>query len=358
MISTREGFGGAETVLLALLEEGKRRDWVQAVIAPFDQQGSRSTLGTAVDDRSIIYEARGTKRLWDIPSTRRWLRKRLAAHAPDLVGAHLFHAAVLVASLPGTSSYKRVLTHHHGDHLQAMGRRPEERLDRWAGTRFDRVVACSEWVGRYLVSHYGYRRQSVSVIRNGWSGSPLRPNKSPSEVTVLVCVANFREQKDHRTLVEAFARVVDVLPGTRLKLLGDGPLLGETKALVECKGLSDVVDFRGRVNDIWAELATSDVSVLTSLYEPLGIAILESMAASLPVVATRVGGVPEVVDHGVTGILVPPQDTDAFARALLEVIQDPELRQRFGEAGRKKAASMTMERTVDSYFDLYESLMS
>jgi glycosyltransferase involved in cell wall biosynthesis len=173
----------------------------------------------------------------------------------------------------------------------------------------------------------------------------------------VVCVANFRAQKRHDVLLDAFARVQGRVPEARLVLAGDGPLLGETKERARRLGLGESVEFLGPVGDIWSLLADSHVFALTSDYEGLPVALVEAMAAGLPVVATAVQGNTDLVRAGETGFLMPPGDASACAEHLVTLLRDPALQSGMGEAASKTAQDWTMERCVDRYFELYEELI-
>ncbi|HXU81903.1 MAG TPA: glycosyltransferase, partial [Polyangia bacterium] len=300
LISTPSGFGGAEAVMLALLQGGAERGWDQAVLNPFasspEEELARRCAGFA-------YEALPLPggRALGLPTTLRWARRRLQELQPDLLQVYLPHALTLSAIVPRPAHTVAVLSHQHGMHFQATKRPLAALLDRLAGRRLDHVVACSEAVRAFLIEEYHYPAGCVSCIRNGWSGTPLKLQKDPRPT--IVCTANFRPQKGHSVLIEAFATVVERLPEARLVLLGDGPELPAAKRLIAARGLSGKVDLPGPQADVWPWLAKAHVFALASHYEPLGIAVLEAMAAALPVVATDVDGIAELVQSGVTGEL-------------------------------------------------------
>jgi len=284
-----------------------------------------------------------------------WLRRRLTGFRPDIVHTHLFHALVLVAAVGGRHT-PLVLTHHHGNSLEVEGHRARARLERVASRRFHRVVAVSSWVERYLVDDAGFPASRVVCIPNGWEGSPA-PTSGVAEAPTIVCVANFRSQKGHDVLLRAFARVRRSLPAAELLLVGDGELRPAIARQAEELGVAAGVRFLGPVDEVWPVLEQAHVFALTSRYEPLGIAVLEAMAAGLPVVATNVGGIPGVVRRDVTGVLVEPGEDEAMAAALLRLLADPAERRRMGDAGRAAAAPLHARRMLDAYFDLYRQLL-
>jgi glycosyltransferase involved in cell wall biosynthesis len=344
--------GGAATLMLGLLKGGRERGWTQMVLNPF----ASTPEGIARYCEGVPYETLTPHRASALPRARRWLDRRLREFQPDIVHTHLLHAIVAVASLRRSRSRATVLTYHHHLHLQTQGRRWAVRLDRASCRRFDSVVASSEAGREFLLAEYGFEPSQVTCITNGWSGTPIRDPRRP-EVPTVVSVANFRRQKRHDVLLDAFIRVRARMPDARLVLVGDGALLDETQALARRLGLNECVEFTGPT-DVWPKLAGAHVFALSSDYEGQPFAVFEAMAAGLPVVATAVPGTTEAVRDGVSGKLSPRGDADALAESLTELLSDPRLRERMGEAARTLADQTTMERCVGRYFDLYENLLA
>ncbi len=155
----------------------------------------------------------------------------------------------------------------------------------------------------------------------------------------ILNIGKFKKAKNHLLLVEAFAKAVEVMPNLRLILVGDGGLRRKIEERVSRFRLQEKVFFLGWRSDIPDILANCDIFALSSDWEGLGIVLIEAMAAGKPVVATKVGGVPEIVEDGVTGILVPPRDSNAFADALLRIAKDEKLRWEMGKRGKERASS-------------------
>lgn len=352
VISTPEGIGGAERVLIALVEAGRQRGWEQVVLNPFARRGAESELGRALGG---VYRHQSAESVLDVWGMRRWLTHQIVSFEPALLHAHLFHAQVVVGSLPRSSRRVTLLNHQHGDRKRSEGRRVQAFLDGKFGKRFDHVVACSEAVRRFLVQDCGYRSGRVTTILNGWSGSPLP--RSPSGRFTIVCVGNMRPAKGHDVLVEAFAALREHVPQAGLILVGDGALRTKVAQQVRERGLERAVEFKGAVDDVWPHLAQAHVAALPSRNETFGIAALEAMAAGLPVVATDVGGLAEVVVDRVTGRLVPPSDPLGLAGALRWFYSNPDEAERMGRAGAERASRMTMRHMADRYFSLYATLL-
>lgn len=239
----------------------------------------------------------------------------------------------------------------------------QRRADRWVWRLAHRVVVNSEAVRRQVISEERVRPDKVVVIRNGlaadlWlaADDPAHANGDP----VVGMVAHFREQKDHVTFLRAAREVLNFVPSARFCLVGLG-LNAPLREYVQQLGLTDYVDFRGGLEGeaLRTAVRRSTVSVLSSKNnEGLPNAVLEAMAASRPVVATAVGGTPELIDDGVTGFLVPPQDPGALAERVVRLLKDPALARGMGERGRERVArEFTIERMCGQYHDLYRNLL-
>ena len=180
------------------------------------------------------------------------------------------------------------------------------------------------------------RRGRTVVIRNGVElDRPRRSAAAAVQPVTVLSVGRLRAPKDFTTLVRAVAACK---PGAvRLLIVGDGPDRPQVAGEIARLGLDGTVELRAARDDVDALLAEADVVVLSSDSEGMPMSVLEAMAAGLPVIASAVGGVPEVVRDGETGALVPPRDPVALGRAITRLAEDPALRQRFGAAGRRRA---------------------
>jgi glycosyltransferase involved in cell wall biosynthesis len=227
-----------------------------------------------------------------------------------------------------------------------------------------RPVAISGEVARSFRAMYG--REPAAIICNGagvengfragareaWR----RVHGFSSNDLLMVSAARFEPQKNPLGLIAAFARALPRLPASYLIMAGEGSLLGECRALAARLGVSDRVYLPGLCRDVAQLLSACDIFVLASDWEGVPVAVIEAMAARLPVVATAVGGVGELVEADVTGILVPPGDAQALAGALADLAGDPERRLGMGERGRRRAERFDASVMVASYARLFERL--
>lgn len=173
---------------------------------------------------------------------------------------------------------------------------------------------------------------------------------------LLLTVANLRRNKDYPNLLHAARAALDADPRLRFAAVGQGPLADEVEELHAQLALGERFSLLGFRRDISALMSAADIFVLASAYEGLPVAVMEAMAAGLPVVATAVGGLPQQVTDHVEGVLVPPRDARALAAAVLAVAADPALRHRMGEAARARRPEFDIRRAVDAQQAAYASL--
>jgi glycosyltransferase involved in cell wall biosynthesis len=171
-------------------------------------------------------------------------------------------------------------------------------------------------------------------------------------------LARLVPQKKHTMFLQALETIRNELPPTSVLLVGEGTLLGALEREVEERRLGDIVSFAGHRNDIPQILALSDLSVVTSDREGFSNAIVESLAAGVPVVATDVGGNSEAIIHGKCGLLVKPEDRAGLARALKTVLTDDTLRQRMSEVARQRAKRFGLDRMLNETRQIYLELLT
>jgi sugar transferase (PEP-CTERM/EpsH1 system associated) len=246
---------------------------------------------------------------------------------------------------------RRVHTHHHGD-LPQFGRR-QRLLVRWAA-RFVNPFACVSHDSARYAARIGVPAHRTCVL---WNGIDLDrfPYRGPQPGGPAVTVARLSPEKDIQNLLRATRQVADVVPSFRLEVAGDGPCRDELRRLADELRLGEHVRFLGEVKDVPALLGRAGLFVLPSQSEGISLTVLEAMARGLPVVTTRVGGNPEVVDDGATGLLVPARDSPALARAILRLAGDLDEAQVMGRAARRRVeAHFDVRKMVARYEALYD----
>jgi glycosyltransferase involved in cell wall biosynthesis len=233
----------------------------------------------------------------------------------------------------------------------------------------DKCVANCVAVKEQTLKNEGLPEEKVEVIYNGmdislyqesYNGDPFRKEIGIDNQTRLVgMIANFNfEIKGHQFFIEAAKTILEQVGNVEFILVGEGVLRQRFEKLSEELGVRQKVHFLGKRSDIPVILSSLDISVLCSTNEGFSNVILESMAAGKPVVATKVGGSPEMVTEGVTGYLVPPADSDALSDAIIKLLQEPNKAEEMGKEGRKIVhEKFTVEAMVKSYEKLYKELI-
>jgi glycosyltransferase involved in cell wall biosynthesis len=286
------------------------------------------------------------------------LARVLWSDAPDVVHAHDPHAtsaALLAARLvrgPSVVASRRVPLHLRG--LPSLGK--------YAAC--DRVIAVSRAVVRVLLED-GLPPDRLLLIYDGVPDRrPARGTLEaledlgiPARSPVIGNVAALTEHKDHTTLLAAMPRVLRAVPDARLVIVGSGDLRGRLEAEALRRGLGGRCVFTGFRGDIDRLIPAFSLLCLTSSTEALGSSLLDAMCFSRPVVATATGGIPEAVEHGKTGLLVPVGDPAALAAALVDLLLRADRREALGRAGRRRyEQEFTAERMVDETLRLYEDV--
>lgn len=353
--------GGAEQLTALLLDGFKRLGHDVAAVSLFDVQGSH--LEAFLQAQEIPLHCL-RKRIGVDPRALIRLGQVVRQFQPDIVHSHGYVLAYTLgpATLAGVPGQVHTIHNVAGWDMPWWGR-PILSLAALIGVA---PVAVSAEVARTARSA---NRTEALIIPNGipvesyQSASRTRQrwrteNGFGQDDLLIVSVARLTRQKNHSLLLQAFARLMPA-PDVQLVLVGDGPLKEELQREAATLGIVDQVRFLGVREDVPDILAASDIFALSSDAEGNPLALMEAMAAGLPVVATAVGGVPELLTNGRDGFVVSPGDPDALAAALSQLVGSSEQRQAMGQDAESKAlATFDIVHTVQSYVDLYEKLIS
>ena len=364
--------GGAERQMLALAERLPKDQFevdFLVLSGPGDYDARARAAGARVREigaASSPNDALRTRMARRIRKSAKFASVARSGHY-DVIDAWLYPSDVITAFVrplarnPVVISGRRNLDPH-----ESFGRAGRF-VDGLAIRMTDAVVANSAAAAAYAISHERLDPAKVRIIRNGVE--LIAPMSSAARVAsrlglgaaadelLVGCVANYLPVKGHDLLIDAFSRVADAAPGARLVLVGEGPMRAAMEGQIRTLGLDGRVRLFGSVADPTAMLGAFDVVVQASRSEGLPNALLEAAAAGRPIVATAAGGSGEIILDGQTGLLVPIDDGDALASALLRVLRDVDLRYSLGPAARERAATMFgMGRFVTEFAALYQEL--
>lgn len=355
--------GGAETVVFHMVRGLDRRRFAPAVCV----LGERGPMGEEMERAGIQVTAlemfnRGARLIRLVPQ----LRSLLVERGVCIVHTHLYHGnyygrlAAFAAGVPVTVTsvhnvYDRVKRHRRV-------------INRWLARRTDAILAVSETVRQDILRWDGVPAEKVRLLPNGIDLDPFlapadreaarRALALPPGLPVIGTVGRLEVQKAQDVLLRAVAVLRRAGTDAVLLLVGDGREREPLQALATSLGLRQRVRFLGTRRDLPLLYAAMDVFALPSRWEGMPLALIEAMAAAIPVVATPVGGVPSVVEDGATGHLVPAEDVEALAAALAGALRDPATSRALAAAGRIRVMEMcSVEAMVRGLEALYLELM-
>lgn len=335
---------GAERHLLVLLDGLRRQDIDARLIILVEPRRPMDDMMTEAQARGIPIQRLVIRRHHDLPLLIK-IRRTLRRMKPDIVHTHLMHADLFGwcgAKLAGIRTV--ISTRHNDDRFRhhSLWRRISPIL--WRLTSGG--IAISDAIKDFAVQIEGAPEHHITVVHYGmeyrWASDDdihaarqeIRAELHlPPDAMLLGMVCRLVEQKGVPYALEAFQRIGARFPAARLVIVGDGLMAAELRRLADALGLSDRVHWLGWRGDTDRLIASFDIVLMPSLWEGFGLALLEAMSRRVPVIASRVSAIPEVVSHGETGILIQPRDAGALADAITRLLNDPPLRKHMGLLG-------------------------
>lgn len=356
-------YGGAEKLLATLAGTREAGVFDFSVLSVAPRSSGRTQMLDTLLEAGLHVDFADISRLGD-PTALVRLGRLVRASGADVLHAHLGYAAILGPLAARSAGVPSVATLHHVPGPLTRRDSVKERLMVEVPGRLGRLVLVSDAARAAFGERY-VQRPTWRVVHNGIDLDRFRVGTEtlPAELGVpegaplVSIVSALREPKGHVDALRAWPAVVREHPEARLVIVGDGPHRGAINAEVERLGLQDRVLLTGARDDVDRIMRASDLVALPSHTEALPTALVEAAATGRAVVATRVGGVPETVEHGETGLLVPPHDPAAFGDAVRLLLDDPDLRRRFGGRGRALAEARFDRRVWrDRLLDLYREV--
>ncbi len=321
-------------------------------------------LGVPVD----LLPASGIRDFMNVVSLVRYLRR----HGIDLVHTQLETVTVhggIAAKIVGLPTVHTLHTFAYPEATSKEIRRSEVA---WFALRnfHDKIIAVSAAVGDYAVAKGRVPPERISVLYNGIDTSSFRRRNEadraavrktfgiPADAALVVTVAVLRREKGIQFLIEAWPDILEAVPNAYYLIVGAGPFESQLKSLATTYNLTDRVLFAGARNDIPEILGGSDLFVLPTLDDVLPTVLAEAMASGLPIVASRVGGVPEMVEPGKNGLLVAPADQTQLAEACVRLLRTPDEALRLAQGGQDVAeARFNVRNQVRKLENIYQELL-
>lgn len=343
-------FGGAEIMCENLVYAQKQlgHEVIAVSLGP-----ERTVISQRMETAGVRVEYLDKKPGLDLNMIPR-LVKLMKREKPDAVHSHLsvIKYVGLAAKLAGAKKY--VHTVHSVAYEEAEG--PLQKITNkfyfrngWAVP-----VALSPEIQKTVLDLYGLAPEQVPIIYNGVDLSRCIPKEDhrTGETVNILHVGRFDIPKNHPGLLRAFARLHRELPQCRLHLVGDGESRPEMEVLAKELGIGDAVTFHGMQSNVYPYLHDADIFVLPSLYEGIPMTIIEAMGTGLPIAASRVGGIPGLLDGGESGMLIE-NDDDAIAAALKTLVLDQSLREAYGRKAKENSVRFSSRSMAEQYCDIY-----
>jgi glycosyltransferase involved in cell wall biosynthesis len=346
--------GGAETMQLELARQLTSRGHRVVPIGPKGPEGWLTSRFAELGIKREQVDLRGLVGLVSVPQIVLLIR----SHRLDVLHSHEFGMAVYGSLAARLTGCRHIMTMHGGTYYAGRARR--RRALRVAASLSDHTVTVSNALRRSFSDAVGISAERVDVVHNGVTyragdGRRVRGEMglAPRDVLVLA-VGNLLPIKGHSILLEALSRLPAGSDKAVLAIAGAGPEESKLRALAIDLGIADRVHLLGFRSDVPDLLHGADIFAMPSRYEGLPMAIIEAMLAGRAIVASDVGGMRELLHDSSVGLLVPPDDATALAQRLSELVRDPGLRGRLGEAARLRAGErFTASAMAERYLAMY-----
>jgi len=350
------GISGSENHLLLLLPALRSHGVDARFVLLHEDEPGAAEFGSRLTEAGVPVEPIRLPHAAD-PRAYRRLVATIRRQRPAIVHTHLVHADFLGLTAARLCRVPVLISTKHGFNSFRESR-VFAGADRAVGRLASPHVAISEGLAQYLVATEGFREDTFTVIHYGIEPGPEPPPYAGSTPRLL-CIGRLVPIKGHDVLLRAFARAREAVPGLELALAGAGPLEAELRSRVGELDLASSVRFLGLVSPVGPELESAAIVVVPSLGEGFGMVALEAMERGRAVIASDVGGLPEIVTDGETGLVVPRSDDAALAAAIVQLADDLPRAAAMGEAGRARAlAAFGQESCTRRTVALYEAALA
>lgn len=304
----------------------------------------------------------------DFPLAVLKLAKILRKEKIDILQTHLYEASfvsLLAAKLARVPL--KILTRHHADQTHLIGKKLPIAIDCWEAKKADKIIVLSNAVREFMTSFDGVDTEKITVIYQGFDFESFSADQNDRERVreefglaendfVIGTIGNFFPTKGHRFIVSAAKKLLDEIPHLKLLFVGDGGDKKNLKKQISELGLDEKVIFTGFRRDVNACMKAVDAVVHPSLSEAFCQVLVEAMSVETPIISTDVGGAKEVITDGENGLLIPSEDVEAIAKAILKVYRNRDFAMKIALSGRKTVHErFTVEKMINHQIECYES---
>lgn len=355
-VITSLGLGGAEKLLLSYLKQLDHKKYKFYVCALREKPDD---LLSEISNYAEVTNLRMNNRFNPIVIFH--LIKLLRQVKPDIIHTHLFQARFYATIAHLFYKHSILITHKHNN-VNPRKHNIFIILEMLSILFNKKVIAISQSVKNSLVKYEFVSEKKIYVLPNGIDYQKFIKSKdfnrfSNNKPIIIGTICRLERQKGISYLLLAMKIILAKFPDVQLEIVGDGTLSGELKDFSRKLGISNSVIFFGKFADVIPFYKKMNVFVLPSLYEGFGIVLLEAMAAGVPIVATNVDGIKEVVIDGVSGILVPPKNPEAIASAVTKIIESPHLASSLVNEGLQRSKLFDIKEHVTKIDNFYTNLL-
>lgn len=300
------------------------------------------------------------------PKARKSIQSLIAEKKYDLVAVHITGDGLLKMVVKACNKLNiPVVAHYHGLNVWEEFKTAHPHRQKLYADRRCRILKKTQGIVGVSdkVSQIAKTRLPnipVRTVYNGVDTELFVEKKTGDDIFNIIGVGNLIEIKGFTYLLQAFAKLHEKLPQTRLEIVGDGVLMGALKEEANTLGIADAVDFTGKIpyEQVAEKMAQSDLFVLASFYEALGCVYLEAMGCGLPTIGVQGMGIDEIIVHGENGLLVNPKDSEDLYEKMLQVAKDPALAETLGKHGKETACVYTWANSAKTLEQVYEEILA
>ncbi len=367
LLTDSDVFAGTERHVLDLAQGLMHQGFAAAVGCPASTPLAQRAGAAGIEHRAV--RKRGAIDLAVVRQLAGWLKEG----SIDLIHAHNGRMALHAALARRRARRGKVaLTQHFISpsrvHRRGVKQRVSRRVHAWLTGQIDHTIAISTAVRDAAVARGDAPLDRITVVHNGMADPAAEPRRPaadvraelgvPAEAPLVVCAARLQPEKDVATLIEAMGRALKQRPDCRCVVAGRGAEREALAGRIESLGLGRHVQLLGFREDVRSIIAAGDLFVLPARAEPFGLVLLEAMALSRAVLATKAGGPLDIVQPGRTGELIEPMNAQAMAKAIVELLADKAKRRAMGQAGRQRFEShFTVDRMAAATADAYRQVL-
>ncbi len=342
-------FGGAEVMCENLLYAQKKLGHEVVAVSLFDL---RSPIAERIESAGIKVIYMGKKPGLDL-SMKKKLKRLFLKESPDAIHVHLNAIKYAAPAAKAAKMPKCIYTVHSIAEKDALG--ISQMLNHYFFKRsMAQPVALNMAVKESTARVYGMCECKIPVVFNGIDLSKciVKNDYVLGENIEFLHIGSFSTPKNHDGMLRAFAKVLERHSNARLRLIGGGPLREQTEELARSLGIEKSVIFEGTQSNVYPYLHAADIFLFPSIYEGMPMTLIEAMGSALPIVATEVGGIPDMLTGGVNALLCECE-VDKIADACLELIENKDLRERYGHASLDAAKAFSAENMAERYIEIY-----